>query len=250
MRKVKILPYLLSVFLLTPFFSSNMLALDGVSDVGTTKSYASVSDEIQDASGDWNLSQVYNTKRGIMIRYSGLSSEDPYQIIHCKKSSVFPQWVSMDSWFSDDSEEEPYGELSLSSNALCRFLDIDCKNGQAYQYKVVYQLSGGQVLASDEVTMYRLTRPSITKASATKYTVSVQWKRNSKASGYEIRYATKSDFSNAVCKTVSGNKNTELRLKKLTKGQKYWIQVRSYKSADGTRYYSAWSNAKARTTKK
>ena len=72
--------------------------------------------------------------------------------------------------------------------------------------------------------------------------------KDSKASGYEIVYATNSKFSNK--KVVSKNTHTSvLKLSKLKKGKKYYVKARSFKTVSGKRYYGSYSTTKKVTVR-
>lgn len=79
----------------------------------------------------------------------------------------------------------------------------------------------------------------------------VTWKRNKKATGYQIVVATDKSFKNVV-KTVNIKKNKTVKtsVKGLKKGKKYYVRVRSYKRASGGNVYSSWSKAKPVKAKK
>ena len=79
----------------------------------------------------------------------------------------------------------------------------------------------------------------------------VTWKRNKKATGYQIVVATDKSFKNVV-KTVNIKKNKTVKtsVKGLKKGKKYYVRVRSYKKASGGNVYSSWSKAKPVKAKK
>jgi len=101
-------------------------------------------------------------------------------------------------------------------------------------------------------TAYYLTAPTVSSLTSTvsgKMTVKLKAK-NAKATGYEITYSTKSSFANA--KTVKITKNTTLTkvIDSLTKGTKYYVKVRAYKTVSKVTYYSAWSAAQNVTIKK
>lgn len=68
--------------------------------------------------------------------------------------------------------------------------------------------------------------------------------------GYQLRYSTKSTMKSAkiltIGKTRYANKRT---VKKLKAKKKYYVQVRSYKTVAGKKYYSAWSAKKSVTTR-
>ena len=58
-----------------------------------------------------------------------------------------------------------------------------------------------------------------------------------------------SSMKNAKTKLVKSNKTTSKTISKLKSKKKYYVQVRTYKTVDGVKYYSKWSEKKAVTTK-
>jgi hypothetical protein len=73
--------------------------------------------------------------------------------------------------------------------------------------------------------------------------IKVAWKKDSQASGYEIRFSTSSSFKS--CRSVSVSKKYTARtLKGLKKGKTYYVKVRSYKLIDGKRAYGKFSAVK------
>jgi hypothetical protein len=88
-------------------------------------------------------------------------------------------------------------------------------------------------------------KTSISKVTAGAKNFKVSWKAvpaKQKITKYQLRYKVKGAKKWAT-KTVSAKK-TNLTVKKLVKGKTYQIQVRSYKTVKGVKYYSAWSKAK------
>lgn len=78
-----------------------------------------------------------------------------------------------------------------------------------------------------------------------------KWTKNAAASGYEFQYSTTKDFtSGKVSVAVSGAANVSKTVSKLTKGKKYYIRVRCYKTYNKKNYSSDWSNSKSVTVKK
>ena len=94
--------------------------------------------------------------------------------------------------------------------------------------------------------------PKIKTIKAGKGSLKVRWRKLSakQSSGYEVRCATTKSMKKAVKKTVKGAKKSSLKVSKLKKSKKYYVQVRAYKKAGGKMYYSSWSKAKAVKTKK
>lgn len=81
-----------------------------------------------------------------------------------------------------------------------------------------------------------------------KFTVAVS--KSANAGGYQIRYSTKSNLSNAKMVTVNGKNNTTLTVTGCAAGTKYYVQSRAFKKVNGKTYYSNWSTAKNVTTNK
>lgn len=123
-------------------------------------------------------------------------------------------------------------------------------NGTKYTYTV--RAYAGSVKSSYEKgeEIYRLTRGSITsKKSSAKKKLTVKWKKNAKASGYQVQYSTSSSFTKKTTKTVSGASTLSKTISGLKSGKKYYVRVRSYKKVKGEKYYSAWSTVSSVTVK-
>ncbi len=79
--------------------------------------------------------------------------------------------------------------------------------------------------------------------------LSVKWKKDSKASGYQVQCSQKKTFKSGVKKvTVKKASQTSATIQKLAKGKKYYVRVRAYKTVKvngkSTTLYGAWSNTK------
>ena len=96
--------------------------------------------------------------------------------------------------------------------------------------------------------------PASTKLSSVKNSASksmkVTWKKNAAVTGYQVQYATAKNFKGAKAVTVKKAKTTSVTIKKLAKGKKYYVRVRTYQKVSGKTYYSAWSASKNVTIKK
>lgn len=78
-----------------------------------------------------------------------------------------------------------------------------------------------------------------------------KWTKLAVATGYEFQYSTTKDFtSGKVSVAVKGASNVSKTVSKLTKGKKYYVRVRCYKTYNKKNYSSDWSNAKSVTVKK
>ena len=68
----------------------------------------------------------------------------------------------------------------------------------------------------------------------------VTYSKVSGVTGYQITYSTSSKFTKKTTKSVNVS-GTSKTIKKLTKGKKYYVKVRTYKTVGGVRYYSGYS---------
>ena len=88
------------------------------------------------------------------------------------------------------------------------------------------------------------------KVKAAKKAISVTWKKVSGVNGYEIQVATDKKFKkNKKTVTVKKQKTTKTTVKKLKAKKKYYVRVRTYKTVNGKKVYSAWSKVKSVKTK-
>ena len=124
--------------------------------------------------------------------------------------------------------------------------------GAGYTYRVrAYRTVGGKNYYSGWVYMTAYTKPAtpnLTGLRATKsgHKIKATWKKvGGSASGYQIYWAKDKNFKKVVSKTnVSGQKKTSYTGKNFTKGKRYYVKVRAYKTVNGNKIYGAWSNVR------
>ena len=81
--------------------------------------------------------------------------------------------------------------------------------------------------------------------------LTLKWKKDTRATGYQIQYSTSSKFTKKTTKTITikKNKTSSRTIKKLSGGKKYYVRVRAYKTmkinGKKTNRYGAWSRRKA-----
>lgn len=125
------------------------------------------------------------------------------------------------------------------------------KNGQKYVYKVVTYYNGNQTVSSAysaAKTGYRLSTMKVSSLTNKKgKKVYIKWKKNSKSTGYQIKYVT----GKSKAKTVKASSKAKTKtISKLKKGKTYKVRIRSYKKVYNVTYYSAWSKQKSVKIKK
>ena len=126
-------------------------------------------------------------------------------------------------------------------------------SGRKYvgKYKVTITMKGNY---SGTKTLYLTINPpktSVSKLSAAKKSLKVTIKKKStQVSGYQIQYSTSKSFKSKYTKskTVKSYKTTSTTLKSLKAKKTYYVRVRTYKTVNGKKYYSAWSSYKLKKT--
>lgn len=88
--------------------------------------------------------------------------------------------------------------------------------------------------------------------SPKKAQLKVTWKKQAtQTTGYQVQYSTDKNFKKGnKTVTVKGAKTTAKTISKLTKGKKYYVRVRTYKTVNKTNFYSGWSKSSSVAVKK
>ncbi len=118
------------------------------------------------------------------------------------------------------------------------------------KYKVKITFKGKY--SGTKTLYYKITpaKTQISKLTAYKNKIKVKVSKKIKqVTGYEIQYSTSKDFKSAKTKTIKKASTTSLTIKSLKAKKTYYVRVRTYKTVNGKKYYSAWSTYKKKKTK-
>lgn len=83
--------------------------------------------------------------------------------------------------------------------------------------------------------------------AAKKGALTVKWKKDASAGGYQIQVSTRKNFRGA--KTYTTGKKSSYTVRKLQRKTKYYVRIRAYKKSGGTTIWGAWSSTKNKKTK-
>ena len=118
------------------------------------------------------------------------------------------------------------------------------------KYKVTVK---GKGKYSGTYTLYFTIKPkstTVSKVTAGKKSLKISIKKqSSQTSGYQIQYSTSKKFTSANTTTITSYKTTSKTIKSLKAKKTYYVRVRTYKTVNGTKYYSGWSAVKNKKTK-
>lgn len=75
--------------------------------------------------------------------------------------------------------------------------------------------------------------------------MTVSWKKDTRATGYQIMYSTDKKFrKNVKTVNIKKYKTTRCTVKKLARNKRSYVRVRSYKKVSGGKLYGSWSSTK------
>ncbi|MBE6747565.1 MAG: leucine-rich repeat domain-containing protein, partial [Ruminococcaceae bacterium] len=120
------------------------------------------------------------------------------------------------------------------------------KADKEYQFRVraVVDDIKGKYSSTLKVETIPATTSKLTLKAGSKQ-LTATWKSVSDISGYEVQYSTSKKFTKKTTKTVNAKKSSKkTTIKKLKKGKKYFVRIRTYKTVDGKKIYSGWSTVK------
>ena len=93
------------------------------------------------------------------------------------------------------------------------------------------------------ITPIRQSVPALKSSKSRQMTVS--WKKDTRATGYQIMYSTDKKFrKNVKTVNIKKYKTTHCTVKKLARNKRYYVRVRSYKKVSGGKLYGSWSSTK------
>ena len=142
----------------------------------------------------------------------------------------------------------------LADTTSTTYTDKKASNGKTYAYTIRCLNSSGKNASAYNTTGKSITyvqRPAISSLTSPKTKqILVKWSKNKKATGYQIQYSTSSTFAKGnKTVTVKGASKVSKTISKLKSKKKYYVRIRTYKTVNGKKYYSAWSAKKKVTTK-
>ena len=176
------------------------------------------------------LSSATNASSGITIKWEKVSGTSGYYIYRKTGS-------------------EKYSKIAIiEKNSTTSYKDTTVKSNNGTKYTYTVRAYSGKTLSSYESgkTIIRLISPSISSLKNSKSkSFTLKWKKNTKASGYQIQYSTNNKFSNGTkTKKISDASTVSATISKLAKGTTYYIRIRAYKTVSDKTYYSGWSSVK------
>ena len=168
--------------------------------------------------------------------------------------------LSSSMYVYDGSKKKPSLTVKAGSDILKKNTDYTVKyasgrrNVGRYSVKVTLK---GKYTGTKTVYFKIIPKGSTVKSVISyKRALKIKWSRRStkmsskRITGYQIQLATDPDFTENVKKIkIKGYKSTSYKVTKLKAKRKYYVRIRTYRTANGVTCYSKWSKAKTKKTK-
>lgn len=118
-------------------------------------------------------------------------------------------------------------------------------------YKVTIKMKGNYIGTKTLTFKINPPKTTVSKVTAGKKSLKVYVsKKSTQVTGYQIYCSTSKSFSSKVTKKyITSYKTTSTTLSGLSAKKTYYVKVRTYKTVNGTKYYSGWSTVKTQKTK-
>ena len=134
------------------------------------------------------------------------------------------------------------GDELIETTEEASYRDYNVSNGKKYQYKVraYYQAKSKKCYSAYSAvdTIYHLGAPSSLSLTGGTKKITVKAGENSSATGIQVKYSRNANMSSSKTYKVKGRSAT---VSSLTAKKTYYVQVRYYKTVNGTTYYGAYT---------
>jgi len=237
--------YSRSVFKVSKYSTVKLWGNNNAVNIVATKKSAKTSAIVLKNGQKPTIKKDYNYKpKWVSFRKSNGEEQEYIPVYKDKKGT---QYIAWDYYYQEPSQIYKLGSKGSDgyyTGKLVKDIDfsdlIPVYSGTYYDYAIekTYLL----------IPAGSSAETSIKSVSAKSKGFTVNWYKKS-VTGYQVEYATSSDYSNSKKVTITKGSTTSKTISKLKAKKKYYVRVRTYKTVSGVKLYSAWSKSKTVTTK-
>lgn len=234
---------------------------------GSALTYQSANPKIASVDAKGNVTPVKAGKTTITVTASGNKNyedtalEIPVEVtkvpVLVKVTTKSFQKTEGDKAFSLGLKTTANPTLTYSSNAssVATVSKTGVVTVKGPGYAVITVTAKIKDAAAQKYTVAVTVKPSAklapTVSAKSGKILKVNWKKNSKATGYQIAICKDKTFKSGMkIVTFHNNKTVSASVKAAYSGKKYYVKVRSFKKIPGKTIYGNWSNTISTITKK
>jgi fibronectin type 3 domain-containing protein len=168
-----------------------------------------------------NIKKITNSSSGVTIQWKSCTGASYYSVY---RKTGDNDWKTV-----------------ASSTTKLSCTDTKAVNGTKYSYKVLAHYDSNlNSTISNAAASYRISPVTISKTEKTTDSVTLNWKANSKATSYQLRYSTSKKMTGA--KTLSLKTITKQTITGLNSNKTYYFQIRAKEKVGSKTYSGAWGD--------
>ena len=155
--------------------------------------------------------------------------------------------------YTYDASSKLYNQIAVTSNISYKISGL--KAGTTYRFAIkAYYTNSGTTYTSNDYSSVFVTTTTPVKTTFSKFSsgtdnVTVEWKKVSGATGYEVYMSTNSNGNYSKIITISNNNTFKYKKTKLSIAKNYYFKIRAYRVVGNKTYFGPFSNALTTTTK-
>ncbi|MBP3702539.1 MAG: hypothetical protein J6I65_02020 [Lachnospiraceae bacterium] len=140
---------------------------------------------------------------------------------------------------------------TITSGTTVSYINSGLTCGSTYYYKIraFREVNGVKYFGSYASIISRKAKPAKPTITLSKYSskkIKISWKQKAGASGYVIYRATSKKGKYSKIKTITSGKTVKYINTKRKKGKTYYYKMRTYRTVNGKKIYSAYSSIKSK----
>lgn len=150
--------------------------------------------------------------------------------------------------YRSSEKKGTYQKVATAESTAGSYVDTGLEPGATYYYKVRAN-KGSRVYSFSAIKSKQVkpVTPSVSTAAGTGK-ITVKWSSAANITGYYVYRSTAKNGTYKALKKCS-SKTTQYSNKNLKKGKRYYYKVRAYKTVDGERIYSDYSDYSSKVVK-
>lgn len=236
---------------------SYKIKANGEDSYGTSKTITETNEPMtisvpvsSDLKGKTNYA-VYRYHEGVVDKLAAVYDDETGMLeFETDKFSVYALAADSDGSSTGCKEGNHVGGTIVKNKKAATYF------AKGYTGDVVCKSCNTVIKKGKSIAVKKLAKVKLSSIKSSKSkTITVKWKKQKDATGYEIQYSTDKNFKKAV-KTVKIKKASQLSttIKKLSGNKKYYVRIRGYKTGKvnnkAKTVTSKWSEVKKVVVKK
>lgn len=205
-------------------------------------------------------SKTYSEDSNILAGAAVLSAAKLSKVVSRKFDAIALMWEKVPGAYGyeiyrSESSSGAYSKIQdITNGTVLQYVNTGLVTNKTYYYKVraYCRVNSNKVYAAYSNVLYTkpvLTSPVITTLETpAKKSIKITWNTAAGASGYEIYRSTSQNGTYSLVTTISNGTTTTYKNTGLSSSTTYYYKMRAYRTINGTKTYSMYSNILSKKT--